>query len=66
MTPYLRSQASDDTNDIDLLHESRWPPYAAFAQSLGICTQSSVFLILDESALPLQWHPDKIPYNVGL
>jgi len=42
--------------------------YAAFAQSLGICTQSSLFLILDESALPLQgqWHPDKIPYNVGL
>jgi hypothetical protein len=42
--------------------------YAAFAQNLGICTQSSLFLILDAAALPLQGqrHPDKIPYNVGL
>src|SRR6266496_2649197 len=42
--------------------------YADFAQTLGICTQSSVFVILDELATPLrgQRHPDKVPHNVGI
>ena len=42
--------------------------YAGFAQTLGICTQSSVFLILDELAMPLRGerHPNKIPYNAGI
>lgn len=42
--------------------------YADFAQSLGICTQSSVYLTLDKHSMPLmgEWHPDKTPYNVGI
>jgi hypothetical protein len=42
--------------------------YADFSQSLGICTQSSVFLVLDKGASPLHgdWHPDKLRLNVAL
>jgi hypothetical protein len=42
--------------------------YADFAQTLGICTQSSIYLILDKGSMPLQgeWHPDQTPHNVGL
>jgi hypothetical protein len=42
--------------------------YADFAQTLGICTQSSVYLTLDECSMPLlgEWHPDKTPFNVGI
>lgn len=42
--------------------------YADFAQTLGICTQSSIYLILDNGSMPLQseWHPDQTPHNVGL
>jgi hypothetical protein len=63
--PQLNSWVVKLCGKLGAVHEH---VYAAFAQSLGICTQSSVFLILDESSLPLQgqWHPDKIPYNVGL
>jgi hypothetical protein len=42
--------------------------YADFAQTLGICTQSSIYLILDKGSMPLQseWHPDQTSHNVGL
>jgi hypothetical protein len=42
--------------------------YADFAQTLGICTQSSVYLTLDKHSMPLmgEWHPDKTPHNVGI
>jgi hypothetical protein len=42
--------------------------YADFAQTLGICTQSSVYLTLAKQSMPLMgaWHPDKTPYNVGI
>jgi hypothetical protein len=42
--------------------------YADFAQTLGICTQSSVYLTLDKHSMPLmgERHPDKTPHNVGI
>lgn len=42
--------------------------YADLAQTLGICTQSSIYLVLDKASMPLQseWHPDQSPHNVGL
>lgn len=42
--------------------------YADFAQTLGICTQSSTYLALDKRSMPLmgEWHPDKCPHNIGI
>jgi hypothetical protein len=42
--------------------------YADFSQTLGICTQSSVYLTLDKYPMPLisEWHPDNTPHNVGI
>ncbi len=42
--------------------------YADLAQTLGICTQSSVYVTLDKGSMPLlgEWHPDKTPCNVGI